>query len=617
MGPILPFPMAALTDAQRALVTALGRRHLGLTPGMAYDAAPDLLADVSAAQHLLCAASTELLVQVRPAAAKAPRPNCQMLETPLWVSRDRRHEYDALALTDDVTRVWYAVHVAEAATSTSSVRTKDVTDVLRCIPELQLEAVSLTQTMLQQALGGDRVIRGDGDAPGKRRRWQATGERPIGRAFDGWVERLRPLLVARGDGGQTARGVSDRLEEIVTRAVKHFQDTAWWPDGRPVSVRDIDRAAADDASLQALIDALPSDRGLAVALQDATRRRPDCPRSKATLVKSTVLGRAALYDVTSLPGQTARALYPVFAEVTKAAHSARLDEWRHELREARRLRAGSTCSPATAAIADVRLVAARHVILVLRERMLALLTGSSALSAVAKQHLAERMVEMDRLADDVADDTAVRAEATDLLARIGAPPIEEVLAAEDEGLVADEVTALIREPSQEQLVSSVWAGQLKTLPYRENPAFQHRSAKTARGRSERLYDRPIAMAFLANRRNARSAPAIDRALQVVGRGPRCGALFLAAWRVAPPHERADALLALCLVDGRVASQEARHAYADANEPGATRATALVVLCVGDALTEPIIDRVARDRDPFVQSMLDACRLAQVTGHRIP
>lgn len=608
-----------LNDQERGLVLEWGRRDLGLSPATVHARAADHLASVNAALDLLSRAEVDqLLVRVRRTPPVRKDPRSPALREPVWIAADRRHEWEAVSLTSDVARTVLAVQVAEMATGSRSVRTKDITDVMRHVPELQPDAGSLTNTLLGQAVAAQRVVTGTGDAPAQRRRWQSVGTVPTGHAFSRWVELMRPHLMTRVVGSDGPRGLAELMQEVVELTVKHFITPARWPFGRPVSVQDIKRAAASDERIVALVDGLTAGQPLARCLADATRVRAGCPRTRpGIVVLEAVQGRGALYDVQSLAGYAERQVYPTFRGLIEDTCARRLDAWRNEIRQASWLRTEDAPSVAIATLAAVRLVHARHALSSLGERCRRLLGEATGLGTQARDQIRENLGELQALLETVQGTEEAQTEATTFLATIGAPSLAEVLAAEDAGLVADELAELVREPALDKMSPALWAAQLKTLEFRVNPAFRHRAAKTARARCERLYDRPTAIVHVAQRRNARAAAALERALRLVGRGPRSSAMYAAVFGAAAPEERADALLAYALVDGNGAGRVARHVACDARELGATRATAVTVLQMEGLLDAKTIEQVELDPDPYVQVSLDDALLAQAEGQRLP
>lgn len=250
---------------------------------------------------------TERPSRVPEAPQLSPRPERRVRR---WVLTSRLDEWEKSGGgCTDAEKVYLAVWVASAALATRTVPTIAVTRVLRVIPELRLVDFTQTSVLLTRLAERTRpLVRVVKSATEHWVAWEPTGEAPEHPLLTKWTEEVRRLAE---DGGtlplteHATRNVATR--ELLRRTIQSTRSKDW-PDGRPVSARDVRLyAATDEVARDLLLRVTANGGSLGRALHEASRQRKGASARRGVhRIVGPAGERHIRYDVPAVPGHEIR-----------------------------------------------------------------------------------------------------------------------------------------------------------------------------------------------------------------------------------------------------------------------------------------------------------------------
>lgn len=475
-----------------------------------------------------------------------------------YVLAERVHELavarpDAL---DDRERVTLAVALATLMLGGSPAPTRFVTAVLSTVPELALRRPAQTNVLLSGLARRAAPVLREEKVDARSARWTVC--EPLRGVWLDWLceaarrhaDALSDVRATAAVGAASQAQLAARLVAQVVASVRSPQ----WPDGRPVSAREITeriaearQTGADVGGLVPLADALDRQQvSLTAALQAAGRERyADGTAPRQAPVRRVVHPELSgvRYVPASFPPDVERA-WVTWEVLRKATAPPVLAALAEEWRDARC--AVDSPSEAVQAVGYVRFVALRAMVdahLTTIAELTPMLSSTSAALVEALADVRRRVLEMAGGWPDIEPLVAVARAALEPTGRT----LPAVLSAPRPLITADDLAALLPASIVCDLAPSVLAATAATVR-RTHTAREVRRTRVGQGRAEsRPLDRVDALIYAAETGMLPGVAALQTGARLLGRTCADVPLVRRVLRAASAEHRVAAFGALLLL----------------------------------------------------------------------
>ena len=477
----------------------------------------------------------------------------------VWVLRERQHEtrrhVHGFGPVTDPERVFLAAHVAAKALGRESVPTREVTGVLKCIPDLCLDFEQHTGTLLNslaaRAEAAVEKVRLDGE---RWLRWRLLKPANHPR-LPRWVEIYERQIRETGTPGAVGHATYSEVgREIVQIAVETSLHAAY-PYGRPVRFREIEeKAEKTSRGLELLRSLRRTGIDLHRVLSDATRSRfsgEERVSPRVVRLHGPISGRT-YYDIPDAAEFRARKELPKFWDLREAAGKRELEKVVQDAQDAQDLqrayhpdRGGLSAIIATRRfLAAMELDHLEHALAVyLRETttLPAELQGKITEYRERVRREAQRLPELGLLEEEARTGLKATGLSLDEVAAADRPPVFPRTWAEwFTGLEMGSKT-----PAQ-HLANAV------SLRRFRNPDFVSPDGTSETERCTTFVDRVEALPLAATHTMAALQQEFHAAFRLLGRNLRHPGVVVPLLEHPHPHVRRDAFMALVLLDDPVA-----------------------------------------------------------------
>ena len=477
----------------------------------------------------------------------------------VWALRERQHEIPrhvhGFGPVTDPERVFLAAHVAAKALGRESVPTREVTEVLKCIPGLCLDFEQNTGTLLNglaaRAEPAVEKVRLNGE---RWLRWRLLKPANHPR-LPQWVEIYERQI--RETGTPSAVGHATYSEvgrEIVLIAVETSLHSAY-PYGRPVRFREIEeKAEKTSRGLELLRSLRRTGIDLHTVLSDATKSRISGEKRVSPRVVRLhgPISGGTYYDIPDAAEFRARMELPKFWDLREAAEKSELERIVQDAQDAQDLQ--RTYHPdrgGLSAIIATRLFLAAMELDHLEHALAVYSSETATLSAKLQGKITEYRERVRREAQRLPELPLLEEEARTALEAIGLG-LAEVAAADHPPVFPSTWAGWFTELEIGSNTPAQHLANAVSLRRFRNPAFVSPDGKFETERCTTFVDRVEALPLAATHTMAALQQEFHAASRLLGRNLRHPGVVVPLLEHPHPHVRRDAFLALVLLDDPVA-----------------------------------------------------------------